>query len=182
MTSSSTLDRGTLLGLLREVGQLLVEHEATASIHVIGGAAMVLEFDSRRMTRDVDAVLRSEGGNFWKAIATVTRRHGLPPDWLNTNAAAFLPNDEDENASELNFPGLTVSVASAEHLMAMKLRAMRDRDIADLMILFGHLGIETPEQAAAIHDRLFDESAIGYLPENDVLYAAELVLPRIQQS
>lgn len=41
---------------------------------------------------------------------------------------------------------------------------------------------ETPEQAAAIHDRLFDESAIGYLPENDVLYAAELVLPRIQQS
>ena len=41
---------------------------------------------------------------------------------------------------------------------------------------------ETPEQAAAIHDRLFDENAIGYLPENDVLYAAELVLPRIQQS
>ena len=41
---------------------------------------------------------------------------------------------------------------------------------------------ETPEQAAAIHDRLFDGSTIGYLPENDVLYAAELVLPRIQQS
>ena len=41
---------------------------------------------------------------------------------------------------------------------------------------------ETPEQAAAIHDRLFDESAIGYLPENEVRYAAELVLARIQQS
>lgn len=41
---------------------------------------------------------------------------------------------------------------------------------------------ESPEQAAAIHDRLFDESAIGYLPENEVLYAAELVLARIQQS
>ena len=40
----------------------------------------------------------------------------------------------------------------------------------------------SPEQAAAIHDRLFDESTIGYLPENDVLYAAELVLARIQQS
>ena len=41
---------------------------------------------------------------------------------------------------------------------------------------------ESPEQAAAIHDRLFDESAIGYLPENEVRYAAELVLARIQQS
>lgn len=39
-----------------------------------------------------------------------------------------------------------------------------------------------PEQAAAIHDRLFDESAIGYLPENEVRYAAELVLARVQQS
>ena len=38
------------------------------------------------------------------------------------------------------------------------------------------------EQTAAIHDRLFAESAIGYLPENDVLYAAEVVLARIQQS
>ena len=41
---------------------------------------------------------------------------------------------------------------------------------------------ESPDQAAAIHDRLFDESAIGYLPENEVRYAAELVLARIQQS
>jgi len=40
----------------------------------------------------------------------------------------------------------------------------------------------SPEQAAAIHDRLSAESAIGYLPENDVLYAAEVVLARIQQS
>ncbi len=41
---------------------------------------------------------------------------------------------------------------------------------------------ESPEQAAAIHDRQFGESAIGYLPENEVRYAAELVLARIQQS
>ena len=41
---------------------------------------------------------------------------------------------------------------------------------------------ETPEQAAAIHDRLFDESAIGYLSENELLYVAELALAQIQQS
>ena len=43
-------------------------------------------------------------------------------------------------------------------------------------------GVNRIPEEAAIHDRLFDENAIGYLPENDVLYAAELVLPRIQQS
>lgn len=41
---------------------------------------------------------------------------------------------------------------------------------------------ESPQRAAAIHDRLFGGSAIGYLPENEVRYAAELVLARIQQS
>ena len=41
---------------------------------------------------------------------------------------------------------------------------------------------ESPEQAAAIHDRLFGESTIGYMPEGEVPYAAELVLARIQQS
>lgn len=52
---------------------------------------------------------------------------------------------------------------------------------ADLVILFRHLGTRTPEQTAVIHDRLFDESAIGHMLENEVLYAAELVLARIQQ-
>ena len=41
---------------------------------------------------------------------------------------------------------------------------------------------ESPQRAAAIHDRLFGGNAIGYLPENEVRYAAELVLARIQQS
>ena len=41
---------------------------------------------------------------------------------------------------------------------------------------------EIREQAAVIHDRLFDESAIGYLSENELLYVAELALARIQQS
>ena len=40
----------------------------------------------------------------------------------------------------------------------------------------------SPEQAAAIRDRLCGQNSIGYLPENDVLYAAEVVQARIQQS
>lgn len=40
----------------------------------------------------------------------------------------------------------------------------------------------SPKQAAAIHDRLCGQNSIGYLPENELLYAAELVLVRIQQS
>ena len=40
----------------------------------------------------------------------------------------------------------------------------------------------SPEQVATIRDRLCGQNSIGYLPENDALYAAELVLARIQQS
>ena len=40
----------------------------------------------------------------------------------------------------------------------------------------------SPEQAATIRDRLCGQNSIGYLPENDVLYAADVVQARIQQS
>ncbi len=41
---------------------------------------------------------------------------------------------------------------------------------------------QSPGTGHRDHDRLFGGSAIGYLPENEVRYAAELVLARIQQS
>ncbi|TRY16885.1 nucleotidyl transferase [Tessaracoccus rhinocerotis] len=172
------LSREDLLSLLTETGEILQAKGIEASIYVVGGAAMALEYQSRRVTRDVDAQIRAEHDGFREAAAVVADRHGLGRDWVNAAATAFMSNEPDDDAEELNLPGLRIAVASAEHLIAMKLRAMRERDMDDLETLFRHTGITEPEQAADIHNRLFDESYIGHVDPDEALYAARQVFAR----
>ena len=174
----SLFNREELLTLLREVGAILVSRRVEATLYVVGGAAIAFQFDARRVTRDVDAAIRSERDDLTEAVALVADRHGLAPDWLNARAAAFLPGEPDAAATEITLPGLRLAVASPEHLIALKLRALRDRDMDDLETLFRHVGITDPRQAAAIHDKLFDDSHIGSLDPDEALYAAQLVFDR----
>jgi hypothetical protein len=176
--SGRDLTRDELIALLTEVGRILKEQGLEADIYVVGGAAMALEFDARRITRDVDSALRSEREGFWEAVVLVAERHGLSPGWINAQATAFFTNEPDDAASEITLPGLRIAVASPEHLIAMKLRAMRNRDMDDLEVLFRHVGITDPQQAADIHNRLFDDSYIGYSSPDEALYAAERVFTR----
>lgn len=176
------LTRVQLLALLTELGELLTRRGLEGQLYVVGGAAMSLVFDARRVTRDVDAAVPGDQAALWAAAREVADKHGLPPDWLNSRAAAFMTNEADPDALEITVPGLAISVASAEHLIAMKLRALRDRDLADLDILFRAVGIRTPEEAAAIHDRLFDESYVGSIDPDEALHAAQLVFDRATRS
>lgn len=176
------LTREQLLRLLGEVGALLSEQGLEGQLYVVGGAAMALVFDARRVTRDIDASAPGDQDRLWAAVGAVAARHALPPDWVNTRASAFMTNEPDDRATEITLPGLRLTVASPEHLIAMKLRAMRDRDIADLDYLFRTLGVRTPQEAAEIHDRLFDESYIGSINPDEALYAAELVFERARQA
>ena len=78
----------------------------------------------------------------------------------------------EPDATEFTLPGLRIAIASPEHLIAMKLRAMRPRDIADLETPFRTVGITDPQHAADIHNRLFDDSYVGYADPEEALYAA----------
>lgn len=178
----SPLDREAVLDLLRQVGARLQDRGVTASIYVVGGSAMALVFDARRTTHDIDAALTEHGDEFTEEARVVGEEHGLPADWVNSRAVAFLPTAQDPAASEITLPGLTVAVASPEHLIAMKLRAMRSRDMEDLDVLFRLAGITSPEQAARIHDRLFSEADIGYGGADESLFAAQMVFDRARRA
>jgi hypothetical protein len=63
----------------------------------------------------------------------------LSPDWLNAAAAPWVPAPA---AVELERSvGLTVRYAPAEHLLAMKMVALRQQDAVDVAALAGHLGL-----------------------------------------
>jgi hypothetical protein len=60
---------------------------------------------------------------------------------------------DDQKREALVLDGLTVSVASPRHMIAMKARAARDaRDLDDLMLLCRQEGVESVTEALSIAD------------------------------
>lgn len=177
----ATLARDDVLALLEEVGAALVDRGLHANIYVVGGAALSLTLDVRRITRDVDAVFRSGGDGLRVAVEEVASRHGLDPAWLNDHVRTAIAGAIDDiGETELAMPGLAVALASPEHLLAMKMLAGRDRDVDDLVFLFGHLGITAPDQAVAITERVVAGGYAEQAPPVEYLeLLAEDVLARI---
>ena len=75
----------------------------------------------------------------------------------------------DANAPRVfDHPGLRVSAASPEHLLAMKVLAARRRDAEDIQFLVKHLGLTAVDEVLALCAAVF--------PDEDVPPRARLVL------
>ena len=154
-----SLDRDALRELLDELSRELEHRRTRAQIYIIGGAAISLAFDRRRTTHDVDARIESGHGQLIEAARTIGRRRGLPESWLNEQATAHMPKTRDTQARTVyESEYLTITGASAEHILAMKLEAGRGQDVEDVATLMRHLNIDNENDALAIHRRLFPGS------------------------
>lgn len=123
----------------------LLESELTArgtaaTMYVVGGAAIALSFDASRSTKDIDATLVPEDAVLEAARAVAAAEH-LPPDWINSAAAAWIPALPTDPLGTPNRAGLHIVIASPEALLAMKLVASRNRDIPDIKLLAETIGI-----------------------------------------
>lgn len=141
------LSREELIGLLEEISAELETQGLRGDLFVVGGAAMALAYNTRRSTRDLDAVFEPKGV-IYQAARVVGDRHDLSQDWLNDGVKGFLPG-EDPNATTLfDRPGLSVRVASPQYLFAMKAVAARiERDASDLLHLYRLCGFASVEEA-----------------------------------
>jgi hypothetical protein len=168
---------GDIRGLLDELGRRLAAAGVEATVYIVGGAAIALEMDARRVTTDIDALFHPEVTIRAQAEA-MAAEHGLPPDWLNTAARAFVPGG-DTGAVPYEVPGLVVTLASPEHLLAMKMIAFRPTDVPDLEMLFRELGLTTAEAAADLACSVYGEGS-PMLPDRDeLLLSASVVVERL---
>jgi hypothetical protein len=140
--------------LLRELARRLHESDTTAGIRIVGGAAIALMNDQRRTTRDIDAALHP--ADAVKAAASdIAQANGLPRDWLNDAALAYIPPVGAEDWIDVVREGsVTISIGSPQMLLAMKLYANRGRrDADDIDYLLGVCGVTTVQDAQEIYER-----------------------------
>lgn len=156
------LDRAGIERAFRVLGDRLHRRGVIADVYVVGGAAMVLAYDARRATRDIDAVFHPHGVVLDEAHQ-VAAELGLPWYWLNDQASVYVSRTEDRQAVRVfDHPGVRVSAASAEHLLAMKaLAGRRFADHDDLATLIRILGLSSVAQVAEICARVFPEEPLS---------------------
>lgn len=131
------LDAVAMRALLAELGERLREREVAASVYVVGGAAMALAYGRDGVTPDIDALASH------RAVAEEARamadKHGLTAHWLNDAAGPWIPPRPKAARRRPAEPGLTVHIAPAEHVLAMKLVAHRRKDRPDIRLLIERL-------------------------------------------
>lgn len=146
-----SLTRAEITALLTELGARLDAEGVRGDMFVVGGAAMALAYNTRRMTADVDGVFEPKMLIYDAAAQIAARHSGLPANWLNDAVKGLLPGRDTDARVILDVPGLTVSVASPRYLLALKVQAARiDRDADDILLLAEACGADTAAQVLDI--------------------------------
>ncbi|MDX2034900.1 MAG: hypothetical protein SF339_29765, partial [Blastocatellia bacterium] len=129
----ATITRQEIIEALERLGQLAEGRGIQIELALVGGALMVLLYEAREATRDVDAIILapSEAGLVRELAKIVADERSWPDDWLNDGAKGFLVG-LSSGPIVFSAPGIEARSPTTGQLLAMKLSAWRDDvDIAD---------------------------------------------------
>jgi len=152
------------------LAQLGQEVQHPIRILLIGGAFMLTQIRNRRVTNDIDVLLKDIDDTttsslyrmFKVAVRLVANRNHLPNSWLNDVIADFLQDTSNVPVGKLGrrYGKLEIFLPPKEYILAVKLLAGRQKDQADIQVLCQQLKIRTREQAQQLVDR--------YIPNKQV--------------
>ena len=167
------LSRTAIMEAFSKLSDELGKRGVQGELNVVGGTAMVLAFNSRQSTKDVDAIFQPSA-EVRLAASAVAVELDLPSDWLNDAAKGFLSQNGDfVPLDALDLPNLRVQAPTAEYMLAMKVLAARSGigsehgDAADIAFLIRLLALTEAEEVMRIVGRYYDPSRI--LPRSTYL-------------
>ncbi len=146
-----------------ELSDQLKIQNAKGEILLFGGAAMILVFNSRISTKDIDAVFQPKK-EFQKAIKQVALLNKLNINWLNDAVKGYLYSDKFNQKEILKFDNLTVYVPEPEYLLAMKIISMRieaeSSDLEDIRTLLKATDLNSPDMVLELVKRYYPQDMI----------------------
>ena len=164
------LDRASIQTAFQRLDAELARRGVHAECYVVGGAVLCVALDARPSTKDVDAWF-TEPADVRAAARIVAEELGLPADWLNDAAKAFIP-ERAGFERWLSLPNLDVSVADARTLLAMKCAAARTaEDAGDIRFLANHLELTTAASVLQV--------ALAYYPAERLPLRTRLLLEEL---
>jgi len=157
----SELNRDEVESALAELADQLNARNVKAKIYIVRGAVMVLAFDARFTTGDIDVAVHPTE-DVLAVAADIGERRGLGAEWLNNQASQFVPVFKEPNWQPILKSGNVEVVAADERsILAMKLRAGRgSRDRPDINFLVKKCGITSVAEALELYEEYFPEDPL----------------------
>ena len=176
--SKVALTREQIINALQSLSDKLREQNLIGELCLFGGTVMVLAFNARVSTKDVDALFQPSTP-IRQLAACVAEEHRLTTDWLNDGVKGFVSARHELTSGNLpQFPNLRLTMPVPEYLLAMKCLSMRIgaefRDEDDIRYLLRHLDIRSFDKALAIITRYYSAERF---PQK-TLCALEELLPK----
>jgi len=164
--SNDKLERRDIDRYLYEVAKIYKKQNkhinADAEIIIAGGAAMLLNYNFRNTTTDIDAVIRASS-SFKDAINSVGDKFGLPNGWINSEfirTSSYSPKIIEHSKYYKRFCNvLSVRTIEAEYLVAMKIKSARSykKDLSDIVgIIKEHEEMENPITFEKIDSAMYE--------------------------
>jgi hypothetical protein len=162
----SGLSRNDILAGLTKLSERLADAGVHGEICLFGGTVMVLAFNARLSTRDVDAIFQP--ATLIRSLAAeIAVELGWPSDWLNDGVKGFQSTNAQVTSADLpQFPHLRIFRPTSEYLLAMKCMAARaldsetSGDARDIKTLIQHLGLTSTDSVLDIVTRFFPPERI----------------------
>ncbi|MCP5046191.1 MAG: hypothetical protein GY940_03405 [bacterium] len=157
------LSKEDILQYLQELSDEMGKEGLKGEILVFGGAAMVLAFNARPSTRDVDAIFQPKS-KIYELSKKIAERHQLPGDWLNDSVKGFVRSNSFDYELLIRHQNLSVYIPEPEYLLAMKSISMRigieSSDIDDIKFLVSRLKLEKIDDIFKIIKKYYPRNQI----------------------
>lgn len=155
-----------MITALENLNQRLTEKGVTGELCIYGGAAMVLAFDARTSTRDIDAVFVPKS-EIYDEASKIAEEMNLPISWLNDGVKGFISESEEVTTDNMpQWKNLRILRPTTRYLLAMKCMAARVAeydtvgDKNDIVHLCTGLGIDSAEQVFEILEKYYPTNRI----------------------
>jgi hypothetical protein len=162
------LTKADILAGLTRLSELAQKEGVVLEVSLYGGALMMLAYDARQSTKDVDAIIRPPAVGR-RLVVKVAQERGWHDDWLNDEVKQFVSTVETRDAwtpPGLNAPAIKITKPTAKYLLAMKVMACRRAlpgyagDEADIAFLLNKLVIKSAAEVERIVDKYFPDTVL----------------------
>jgi hypothetical protein len=180
----SELTRELVEKALQRLGELAAADGIQLEMALYGGGAMMLAYDRRVITKDVDAVVipSKVAVGYIKQVA---RELSLHEKWLNDDVRVYLGTRGRTRPLKgfSDNPGLRIHVATAGYLLAMKALACREPlpgyegDLMDLEWLIRKMDIRSVKEIQKYIDQYYEHDAIAW----DKVKILQQIIARVRQ-